>query len=343
MLVAMPSHLIEEEPMYRNIRCVLALLAIVAAAVAAPFAFAQSAANYPAKPMRLVVPFPAGGTTDILARAVAQKLSETWGRQVIVDNRPGAGGNIGSDLVAKATPDGYTLLMGTVGTHAINPSLYKNMPYDHVKDFAPVILVAGVPNVLVVNPSLPVHSVPELIAYAKANPGKLNFASSGNGTSIHLSGELFKAMTGVEMTHVPYKGSAPALTDLIGGQVQLMFDNLPSSLPFIKAGKLRALAVTSGARAAALPDLPTLAESGLPGFEASSWFGVLAPAGTPRDIVARLNGAIAGWLASPEAKEKLLAQGAIAAGGTPEDFARHIGAETSKWAKVVKASGAHID
>jgi tripartite-type tricarboxylate transporter receptor subunit TctC len=332
-----------EEAMYRNIRRVLVLLVAVLAALAAPFTFAQSAANYPAKPVRLVVPFPAGGTTDILARAVAQKLSEAWGRQMIVDNRPGAGGNIGSDLVAKSAPDGYTLLMGTVGTHAINPSLYKNMPYDHVKDFAPVILVAGVPNVLVVNPSLPVHSVPELIAYAKANPGKLNFASSGNGTSIHLSGELFKAMTGVEMTHVPYKGSAPALTDLIGGQVQLMFDNLPSSLPFIKAGKLRALAVTSGARAAALPDLPTLAESGLQGFEASSWFGVLAPAGTPRDIVAKLNGAIAGWLASPEAKGKLLAQGAIAAGGTPEDFARHIGAETSKWAKVVKASGAHID
>jgi tripartite-type tricarboxylate transporter receptor subunit TctC len=335
--------LIEEEAMYRNVRGALVLLTAVITAIAAPFTFAQGAANYPTKPVRLVVPFPAGGTTDILARAVAQKLSEAWGQQVIVDNRPGAGGNIGSDLVAKSKPDGYTLLMGTVGTHAINPSLYKNMPYDHVKDFAPVILVAGVPNVLVVNPSLPVHSVPELIAYAKANPGKLNFASSGNGTSIHLSGELFKAMTGVEMTHVPYKGSAPALTDLIGGQVQLMFDNLPSSLPFIKAGKLRALAVTSGARAAALPDLPTLAESGLPGFEASSWFGVLAPAGTPRDIVAKLNGAIAGWLASPEAKEKLLAQGAIAAGGMPEDFARHIGAETSKWAKVVKASGAHID
>jgi tripartite-type tricarboxylate transporter receptor subunit TctC len=335
--------LIEEEAMYRDVRGALVLLTAVITAIAAPFTFAQGAANYPTKPVRLVVPFPAGGTTDILARAVAQKLSEAWGQQVIVDNRPGAGGNIGSDLVAKSKPDGYTLLMGTVGTHAINPSLYKNMPYDHVKDFVPVILVAGVPNVLVVNPSLPVHSVPELIAYAKANPGKLNFASSGNGTSIHLSGELFKAMTGVEMTHVPYKGSAPALTDLIGGQVQLMFDNLPSSLPFIKAGKLRALAVTSGARAAALPDRPTLAESGLPGFEASSWFGVLAPTGTPRDIVAKLNGAIAGWLASPEAKEKLLAQGAIAAGGTPEDFARHIGAETSKWAKVVKASGAHID
>ncbi|HEY7788853.1 MAG TPA: tripartite tricarboxylate transporter substrate binding protein [Casimicrobiaceae bacterium] len=309
----------------------------------APLALAQGAASYPAKPIRLVVPFPAGGTTDILARAVAQKLSEAWGQQVIVDNRPGAGGNIGSDLVAKSAPDGYTLLMGTVGTHAINPSLYAKMPYDHVKDFAPVILVAGVPNVLVVNPSLPVHSVQELIAYAKANPGKLNFASSGNGTSIHLSGELFKTMTGVQMTHIPYKGSAPALTDLVGGQVQLMFDNLPSSLPFIKAGRLRALAVTSGTRAAALPDLPTLAESGLAGFEASSWFGVLAPAGTPRDIVAKLNGAIATWLASPEAREKLSSQGAIAAGGTPDAFARHIAAETVKWAKVVKASGAHVD
>lgn len=323
-------------------RAFAALIAVLAIGFA-PVAMAQGAASYPAKPVRLVVPFPAGGTTDILARAVAQKLTEAWGQQVIVDNRPGAGGNIGSELVAKSTPDGYTLLMGTVGTHAINPSLYARMPYDHVKDFTPVILVAGVPNVLVVNPSLPVHSVQELIAYAKANPGKLNFASSGNGTSIHLAGELFKTMTGVQMTHIPYKGSAPALADLLGGQVQLMFDNLPSSLPFIKAGRLRALAVTSGTRAAALPDLPTLAESGLPGFEASSWFGVLAPAGTPHDIVAKLNGAIASWLASPEAKEKLSAQGAIAAGGTPDAFVRHIAAETSKWAKVVKASGAHVD
>src|SRR4029453_1006317 len=258
----------------------------------------------PPKPVRVVVPFPAGGTTDILARAAAQKLSETWGQQAIVDNRPGAGGNIGAELVAKSAPDGYTLLMGTVGTHAINASLYPKMPYDHVKDFAPVILVAGVPNVLVVHPSLPVNSVQELIAYAKANPGKLNFASSGNGTSIHLSGELFKVMTGVQMTHVPYKGSAPALQDLIGGQVQLMFDNLPPSPPQIKAGKLRALGVTSAARAPALPDLPTIAESGLPGFEASSWFGVLVPAGTPPSIVTKLNAEIAKWLPAPHAGEK---------------------------------------
>ena len=320
---------------------VAALLAALALVATAPAA-AQGAA-YPTKPVRLVVPFPAGGTTDILARAVAQKLSETWGQQVIVDNRPGAGGNIGSELVAKAPSDGYTLLMGTVGTHAINPSLYAKMPYNHVKDFTPVILVAAVPNVLVVNPSLPAHSVQELIAYGKANPNKLNFASSGNGTSIHLSGELFRTMTGVQMTHVPYKGSSPALTDLMGGQVQLMFDNLPSSLQFIKAGKLRALAVTSLARSQALPDVPTLAESGLPGFEASSWFGVLAPAGTPADIVAKLNGAVAAWLASPAAKEQLAAQGAIAAGGSPDAFVTHIADESAKWAKVVKASGAHVD
>ena len=302
-----------------------------------------SAQSYPTKPIRLVVPFPPGGATDILARDVAQKLTEAWGQSVIVDNRPGAGGNIGSELVAKSAPDGYTLEMGTVGTHAINASLYAKMPYDHVKDFTPVILVAGVPNVLVVNPSVPANSVAELIAYAKANPGKLNFASSGNGTSIHLSGELFKVMAGVQITHIPYKGSTPALQDLLAGQVQMMFDNLPPSLPQIKAGKLRALAVTSLTRAPALPDVPTLSESGLPGFEASSWFGILAPAGTPAPIVAKLNAEIAKYLATPEAKEKLAKQGANAAGGTPDDFAKHIAAETAKWAKVVKDSGAKID
>ena len=320
----------------------LALVACSAfALLGAPSALAQ--APFPTKPVRLVVPFPAGGTTDILARAAAQKLSETLGQQVIVDNRPGAGGNIGAELVAKAPADGYTLLMGTVGTHAINPSLYAKMPYDHVKDFAPVILVAGVPNVLVVNPDLPFKTVADVVAYAKANPGKLNFASSGSGTSIHLSGELFKVMAGVQMTHVPYKGSAPALTDLIGGQVQLMFDNLPSALPQIKGGKLRAVAVTSTTRAAALPDVPTVAESGLPGFESSSWFGILAPAGTPKDIIAKINTDVQKWLSTPEAKEKLLGQGAIAAGGSPDEFAKNIQAETAKWAKVVKESGAKVD
>ena len=317
---------------------------MAAGALLAAFALLSHAqAPFPTKPIRIVVPFPAGGTTDILARAVAQKLTETLGQSVVVDNRPGAGGNIGAELVAKSPPDGYTLLMGTVGTHAINASLYAKMPYDHVKDFAPVILVAGVPNVLVVNPSVPANSVQELIAYIKANPGKVNFASSGSGTSIHLSGELFKTMAGVSMTHVPYKGSTPALTDLMGGQVQLMFDNLPSSLPQIKAGKLRALAVTSAQRASALPDVPTVAEAGLPGFEASSWFGLLAPAGTPKDVVAKLNAEVAKWLATPEAREKLASQGAIAAGQSPEDFTRHIAAETAKWQKVVKESGAKVD
>ena len=320
-----------------------ALRRIAMVGMLATLASGAWAQSYPTKPIRLVVPFPPGGATDILARAVAVKLTDTWGQPVVVDNRPGAGGNIGSELVAKAAPDGYTLEMGTVGTHAINASLYAKMPYDHVKDFAPVILVAGVPNVLVVNPSLPVNSVQELIAYAKANPGKLNFASSGSGTSIHLSGELFKVMAGVQMTHIPYKGSAPALQDLIGGQVQLMFDNLPPSLPQIKAGKLRALAVTSATRSPALPDTPTIAESGLPGYEASSWFGVLAPAGTPPAIIAKLNAEIGAWLATPEAKEKMLALGANAAGGTPEDFAKHIAAETAKWQKVVKESGAKVD
>jgi tripartite-type tricarboxylate transporter receptor subunit TctC len=304
---------------------------------------AASAQAYPDKPIRMVVPFPAGGTTDILARATAQKLSESLGQQVIVDNKPGAGGNIGAQEVARSTPDGYTLVMGTVGTHAINPSLYKKMPYDHVKDFVPVSLVASVPNLLVVHPSVPVNSVKELIAHAKANPGKLNFASSGNGTSIHLSGELFKTMTGVQMTHVPYKGSAPAVTDLLGGQVQLMFDNMPSALPHAKAGKLKPLAVTSAKRFPGTPEIPTIAESGVPGYEASSWFGVLAPAGTPKEIVNKLSTEIAKALKTPEMKKKLEEQGAEAVGSTPEEFAAHIKAETAKWAKVVKESGATVD
>jgi tripartite-type tricarboxylate transporter receptor subunit TctC len=325
------------------IRRILAALAVAttATSLCAP-AHAQSAA-YPTKPIRIVVPFPPGGATDLIARAAGLRLQEALGQPVVIDNRPGAGGNIGAELVAKSPPDGYTLLMGTVGTQAINASLYAKMPYDAAKDFAPIVLVAGVPNVLVVNPSLPVNSVQELIAYAKANPGKLNFASSGSGTSIHLSGELFKVMTGVQMQHVPYKGSAPAVSDLVAGQVQLMFDNLPPSLPQIKAGKLRALAVTSAAHAPALPDVPTIAEAGVPGFEASSWFGLLAPARTPPEIVAKINAEIAHWLATPEAKEKLLAQGANAAGGTPQDFAKHIAAETAKWAKVVKESGAKVE
>ena len=319
-------------------------LVIVALSTLLPLA--AGAEGYPNKPVRLIVPFPAAGTTDLLARAIAQKLSEALGQQFVVDNRPGAGGNIGSEIVAKAAPDGYTLLMGTVGTHAINQSLYAKMPYDNVKDFVPVVLVAGVPNVLVVNPGVPVKSVADLVALAKERPGMINFASSGNGTSIHLSGELFKTMTGTQITHVPYKGSSPALTDLLGGQVQIMFDNLPSSLPHIKSGKLRAVAVTSSKRAPALPELPTIAESGiasLAGFEASSWFGILAPAGTPRDIVQRINAEANRALQSPDMKDKLLSQGAEAVGNSPEFFADYIRSETVKWAKVVKDSGAKVD
>ena len=322
-------------------------LLITAAAVAfAPLpALAQSA--WPNKPVRIVVPFAPAGTTDILARALAPELSRAFGQPFIIENKPGAGGNLGADLVAKSG-DGHTLLMGTVGTHAINPALYARMPYDHVKDFVPVTLVAGVPNVLVMNPAkaeaLGIKSVPDLIRVAKASPGKLNMASSGNGTSIHLAGELFKSMTGTYLVHFPYRGSGPALLDLIGGNMDLMVDNLPSAMPHIKAGKLKALAVTSAERSSALPDLPTVAEAGpLKGFEASSWFGLLAPAGTPAEVVNRLQQETAKALATPALKERLQAQGAVPSGMSPADFTKFIAAETKKWAAVVKASGATVD
>jgi tripartite-type tricarboxylate transporter receptor subunit TctC len=318
--------------MTHGIRTVL-VAALVAVATCA------TAQTYPTRPIRLVVPFPPGGTTDILAREAGERLSVTLGQPVVIDNRPGAGGNIGADIVAKSAPDGYTLLMATVGTHAINPSLYSKMPYDHIKDFAPVVLVAGVPNVLEVTPSLPVNSVADLIKLAKEKPGQLNFASSGNGTSIHLSGELFKSMAGVNMTHIPYKGSAPALADLVGGQVQLMFDNLPSSLPQIKAGKLRAIAVTSAQRAPALPNIPTIAESGLPGYEASSWFGIAAPRGTPGEIIETLNRESNAGLADPAIKDRLLDMGGMLLTGSPADFGKLIANETEKWGKVIREAG----
>jgi tripartite-type tricarboxylate transporter receptor subunit TctC len=305
-------------------------------------------AAWPSKPVRIVVPFAPGGTTDILARVLAPELAKVFGQSFIVDNRAGAGGNIGADLVAKSPGDGYTLLMGTVGTHGINKSLYSRLPYDPQKDFAPITLVAGVPNVMVMNTQraqqLGIASVADFVRHAKANPGRLNMASSGNGTSIHLAGELFKSRTGIFMTHIPYRGSGPAIKDLLGAEVDVMFDNLPSAMPHIQSGALKAFAVTSAVRSAALPDLPTVAEAGgLAGFEASSWFGLLAPAGTPADIVARLQQETAKALALPAIKERLLALGANPGGNTPAEFSRQIDAEISKWAVVVKASGARVD
>jgi len=322
------------------------LVALAASALVAPSLRAQGA--WPNRPVRIVVPFAPGGTTDILARALAPELAKAFGQSFIVENKAGAGGNLGADIVAKSPPDGYTLLMGTIGTQAINPSLYPKLPYDAAKDFAPITLVAGVPNVLVMNPAKAraagITDVRSLIAYARANPGKLNMASSGNGTSIHLAGELFKTMTGTYMVHFPYKGSGPALLDLIGGTMDLMFDNLPSALPHVKANKLVALAVTSSERSAALPDTPTIAEAGpVKGFEATSWFGLLAPAGTPTSIVQRVQQESAKALASAALKERLLSQGAIPGGTSPAEFGRFIAAETKKWATVVKASGAKVD
>jgi tripartite-type tricarboxylate transporter receptor subunit TctC len=308
-----------------------------------------TAETYPSKPIKIVVPFAPGGTTDLLARAVGAELQKSMGQSVIIDNRPGAGGNIGADVVAKSPPDGYTLLMGTVGTHAINQSLYPKMPFDPIKDFTPVSLVASVPNVMVVNKEFAeknhITDVKSFIAYAKAHPGKLNMASSGNGTSIHLAGELFKNTTKTYMVHVPYRGSSPALTDLMAGQADVMFDNLPSALPFIKGGRLLPLAVTSSKPSAALPGVKPLASYGgeLAGFEASSWFGILAPAGTPKEIVNKLQQEIAHSLSAPAVKEKMISQGADPVGGTPEQFAAHIQAETKKWTKVVKESGAKVD
>lgn len=307
--------------------------------------------DFPTKPIKIVVPFAAAGTTDILARAVAAELQKNNGWNVIVENRPGAGGNIGADIVAKAPGDGYTLLMGTVGTHGINQALYAKsggLPYDPIKDFAPVTLVAPVPNVLVVNPAFAqknnINSVNDFIKYARANPGKINVASSGNGTSIHLAAELFKSLTKTYMLHLPYKGSGPALTDLVGGNVDAMFDNLPSSIAFIKSGKLKALAVTSAKRSPAVPELPTVAEAAnLPSYEASSWFGLLAPAKTPKPIVNQIRDAVAKSLSSQAVKDKLLALGAEPSGNTPEQFATMIANEHVKWAKVVQASGAKVD
>jgi len=322
------------------------LLAVAALAV---MALAPAhAQTWPSKPVRIIVPFPPGGTTDIVARSIGVELQRMWQHPVVIENRAGAGGNIGADAVARSPGDGYTLLMGTVGTHAINQALYaqsgSKMPFDPAKDFVPITLVAGVPNVMVISPKLPVNSVAEFIAYAKARPGQLNMASSGNGTSTHLTGELFKTVTGTYMVHFPYRGSAPAVTDLISGNMNVMFDNLPSALPHIKSGRLKALAVTSRTRSPALPDVPTIEEAaGLKGFDASSWFGLFASAGTPRTVVDKIQADVAKALAQPAVRERFVAQGADPGGNTPDQFAAFIRAETEKWTRVVKFSNAKVD
>jgi len=316
------------------------LVAALAALGATAAEAASPADNYPSRVVRLIVPFPAGGTTDIFARHIGDRLAKALGHNFVIDNRGGAGGNIGSDAVAKADPDGYTLLMGTVGTHAINHSLYARMPYDALRDFAPVAFAAGVPNILVVNPkNVKATTVQEFIAEAKAAPKKLNFASSGNGTSIHLSGEMFKQMTGVDIVHVPYRGSAPAVNDLIAGQVDLMFDNLPSSIGQVRGGNLRAIAVTSAKRSPALPDVPTVAESGLPGFEASSWFAIFAPAKTPPEIVHKLNGAIRHALTVPAVANVVQRNGYEPDGRTAAETAEFFRREVELAGEAVRAAG----
>jgi len=318
------------------------LLLLLVSAVAPSHLHAQTPA-FPTKAIRFVVPFPAGGPLDISARAIGQKLTEGWGQPVVIDNRPGAGGNIGAELVAKAVPDGYTILMGAVSTHAINPWLYAKMPYDPIRDFVPVSLVTQVPNVLVVHPSVPARTVKELIALAKAKPGQLNYASGSTGSAGHLAGELFNVMAGVKTVHIPYKGAPAAVIDLMAGQVSFMFDNLASALPNIKAGRVRALAVTTLARSPLLPALPTMSEAGLKGFDVSTWFGVFAPVDTPKAIADRLNAGIVAALKAPDVRERLAAMGAEPKPDTPEQFAAFVKAELAKYEKVVKASGARVD
>jgi tripartite-type tricarboxylate transporter receptor subunit TctC len=321
-----------------NLRTLLRIaLCGLAAAASTTAALAQP---YPNKPIRMVVTFPPGGAPDTLARLFADKAQ--LGQNIVVDNKPGAGGNIGADFVAKSPADGYTLVMGTVGTHSINGALYAKMPYDMVKDFVPVAHIASAPNLLVVNNDLPVKTVPELIAYMKANPNKLSFGSPGIGTSVHVSGELFKSMTGTSMQHVPYKGRQFAIPDLIGGQIQLMFDNMPSALPMAKEGKIRAVAQTTAKRSAAAPDVPTVAES-IPGFEATTWFAVFAPAGTPADVVSRVNTELQRVFKLPDVVDKLKSIGLEPWISTPDELARYQASEITKWAKVVKESGAKAD
>jgi tripartite-type tricarboxylate transporter receptor subunit TctC len=315
----------------------LALLTLAFAGAAAP----ALAADYPAKTVTWVVPYPPAGTTDVLARIVAQWLSEHMGQSFVIENKPGGGNNIGVQYVVNAPPDGYTMLLVNPA-NGINATLYKNLAFNFIRDIAPVAGIVRTPNVMEVTPRLPVKTVAEFIAYCKANPGKINMASSGSGTSVHLSGELFKSMTGCDMLHVPYKGAGPALTDLMGGQVDVIFDNLPSSIGHIKSGKIRALAVTSAERSPALPDLPTVAET-VPGYEATAWFGIGMPKGTPKEIIEKVNAEVNRALADPKMRAKLAELGGKPIPGTPEDFGKTIAAETVKWEKVVTSSGAKVE
>ena len=318
----------------------LSTMLCTAAALAA-FSAAAYAQSYPSKPIRMVVPFAAGGPTDVYARSVGQELSRILGQPVIVDNKPGAGGNLGADFVAKSAPDGYNIVLGAVGAFAVNMTLYPKMPYDVLRDFAPVSLIAIVPMMLVVNPALPVKTPRDLVELAKARPGQLTYGSAGNGTSVHMSTEMFKALTGIDMVHVPYKGVAPAMTDLIGGQLQLMFSDATSAIPHAKSGKFRPVAVTR--RIEVMPEIPTFAELGYAGYDPTVWYGVFAPAGTPRDIVVKLNGAIAKALQAPEVRERLISQGANPVSNSPEEFTVFVRDEIARWGKVVKASGARVD
>jgi tripartite-type tricarboxylate transporter receptor subunit TctC len=295
-----------------------------------------AADNYPAKPIRLIVPFPPGGPADALARLVGEKMAASLGKAIVVENRPGAGGNIGMEVGARAAPDGYTLVLAPAGNLTVNPSLYRSMPYDVGRDFAPITVLATVPNILVVHPSVPAKTVTELVQYAKAHPGELNFSSPGNGSGAHLAGELLKSMAKIDMTHIPFNGIAPAVTAVLGGQVQAMFAGAPSVLQHVKSGTLRALGVASLARIAAAPDLPTLAESGFPGFDVTSWYGIVAPAGTPSQVIDRLHGEMTKALNEPDVREKLAGLGAEPVGNTPAEFAATIRSETAKWSKIVK-------
>ena len=306
-------------------------------------ALAQSNSLYPVKSIRMIVPSAPGSGPDIVARAIGQKLTAALGQSIVVDDKPGAGGIIGSEAAAKSSPDGYTLIMSNAGTHAVNASLYAKLPYDPVKDFAPVTLVAIAPNILIVHPTLPVHSARELIALAKSKPGELTFGSGGNGSTAHLSGEMFRTMAGINIVHVPFKGSPAAVIGVISGQIAMAFPNIPPALPHVRSGKLKALAVTTAKRSVAVPDLPTVAESGLPGYEATAWFGVLAPAATPPQIIGTLNAAIVRIVHTRDMQERLMAEGTEAVGNTPEQFTQIIKSDIAKWAKVVKASGARPD